>query len=66
MIVFLGPAGAGKSTQGKLLASRHDWLWLSAGQLLRDSHDAELEQIMNKGELVPFEKVNSIVVLKDT
>ena len=35
MIVFFGPAGAGKSVQGQILAARHGWRWLSAGQLLR-------------------------------
>ena len=34
MIVFFGPAGAGKSVQGQLLAARNNWRWLSAGQLL--------------------------------
>ena len=42
MIVFFGPAGAGKSVQGNLLAARNDWRWLGAGQLLRDSKDPEL------------------------
>ena len=36
MIVFFGPAGAGKSVQGQMLAARNGWRWLSAGQLLRD------------------------------
>ena len=30
MIVFFGPAGAGKSVQGQILAARHGWRWLSA------------------------------------
>jgi adenylate kinase len=35
MIIFFGPAGAGKSVQGQILAARHGWRWLSTGQLLR-------------------------------
>ena len=42
MIIFFGPAGAGKSVQGQILAARHGWRWMSAGQLLRDTHNPEL------------------------
>lgn len=52
MILFFGPIGAGKSVQGQILAARHGWRWLSAGQLLRDTHDPELLKIMTTGELV--------------
>ena len=61
MIIFFGPAGAGKSVQGQILAARHDWRWLSAGQLLRDTHDAKLIQEMQTGDLVDPGRVNSIV-----
>ena len=61
MIVFFGPAGAGKSVQGQILAAREGWRWLSAGQLLRDTHDADLLQHMQKGELVPVQRVNDIM-----
>jgi adenylate kinase len=61
MIVFFGPAGAGKSTQGKILATKYGWPWLSAGQLIRQTHDVELINIMHEGKLVPFEKVNRLI-----
>lgn len=61
MIIFFGPAGAGKSIQGQLLATRHNWRWLSAGQLLRDTHDPELMKIMSEGKLAPVDTVNAIV-----
>lgn len=61
MIIFFGPAGAGKSVQGQILAARHDWRWLSTGQLLRDTHDVELVKIMHDGKLVPYEKVNEVI-----
>jgi adenylate kinase len=63
MIVFFGPAGAGKSTQGRLLAERQGWLWISAGQLLRDEHDEKFDQTMSKGELVPDEKIKELILL---
>lgn len=61
MIVFFGPAGAGKSVQGQLLAARNGWRWLSAGQLLRDTHDLELIKEMQTGKLVTPEKVNALM-----
>jgi adenylate kinase len=61
MIIFFGPAGAGKSVQGQILSARHGWRWLSAGQLLRDSHDVQLIQSMHSGDLVPEQRVNEIM-----
>lgn len=61
MIIFFGPAGAGKSVQGQLLSARHGWRWLSAGQLLRDSKDPELLKIMSTGKLVPSEATNRLI-----
>lgn len=61
MIVFFGPAGAGKSVQGQLLSARHGWRWLSAGQLLRDNKDPELLKVMSTGKLVDPEAMNRIM-----
>jgi adenylate kinase len=61
MIVFFGPAGAGKSVQGQMLAARHGWRWLSAGQLLRDTHDIELIKEMQTGKLISPERVNALM-----
>ena len=61
MIIFFGPAGAGKSVQGQLLSARHGWRWLSAGQLLRDSKDTELLKVMSTGKLIDPEVMNKIM-----
>lgn len=61
MIVFFGPAGAGKSVQGQILAARHGWRWLSSGQLLRDSRDPEIVEQMRSGQLVSSEQTNEII-----
>lgn len=61
MVIFFGPAGAGKSVQGNLLAARNDWRWLGAGQLLRDSRDPELLAEMSTGKLVNPEIVNKVM-----
>lgn len=61
MIIFFGPAGAGKSVQGQMLAARNNWRWLSAGQLLRDTHDMELIREMQTGQLVEPARVNQLM-----
>jgi adenylate kinase len=61
MIVFFGPAGAGKSVQGQILAARMGWRWLSAGQLLRDTKDVELMRTMHEGKMVPHEAITKIM-----
>lgn len=61
MIIFFGPAGAGKSVQGQILAARMGWRWLSAGQLLRDAHDPRLSELMHRGEVVPHEDIIRIM-----
>ena len=61
MIIFFGPAGAGKSVQGQILSARHGWRWLSAGQLLRDTRDPELAKELTTGELIDEQVVNNIM-----
>lgn len=61
MIIFFGPAGAGKSVQGQILAARHGWRWLSTGQLFRDTHDAEVLKKMATGELLDDETTQRVV-----
>ena len=53
MILIYGPAGSGKSTQGKLLAEKLGRTWLSAGQLIRDSH--RFDEYTSKGAMIPEE-----------
>lgn len=61
MIVFFGPAGAGKSVQGQILAARHGWRWLSSGQLLRDSRDPQIMEQMRTGKLVSTEQTSEVI-----
>lgn len=55
MILLFGPTGAGKSVQGKMLAVRQDWKWLSTGEMLRESKDPEVNKVLKSGELVSDE-----------
>jgi adenylate kinase len=61
MIIFFGPAGAGKSVQGQMLAARMGWRWLSTGQLLRDTHDPEVLAALQTGQLVSDELMTKVL-----
>ena len=55
MIILFGPAGSGKSTQGRLLADKFGWMWLSVGQVLRDS--GRFAETLREGKLVNDDQV---------
>ncbi len=55
MIILMGLAGSGKSTQGKMLAENLGGVWLSAGQVLREQADPKLKETMDQGQLVDDE-----------
>lgn len=60
-IVLLGKPGVGKGTQGDMLASKHNLVYISTGALLRQEikNGTEIGEIakpyMDKGEIVPDE-----------
>jgi len=47
--------------QGQMLAARMGWRWLSAGQILRDTHDPEIVQTMHEGKLISHESITRIM-----
>ena len=66
-LVIFGPPGAGKGTQGALLAERQGLLRLSTGDLLREAVRAgtplgtQAQRFMNAGELVPDSVILGLV-----
>ncbi|MCF6171462.1 MAG: adenylate kinase [Bacteroidales bacterium] len=60
-IVLLGKPGSGKGTQGKLLAEKHNLVYISTGKMLRKEIDdgteigKQVAPFMQKGEIVPDE-----------
>ncbi len=70
ILVFLGPPGAGKGTQAKLLSQRKGFLHLSTGDLLREAVKRQTplgikaKEYMDRGELVPDSLI--IQLIEDT
>ncbi|MBP1751756.1 MAG: adk [Geobacteraceae bacterium] len=66
-LIFLGPPGAGKGTQAKLLSARYEIPQISTGDILRASvreqtpMGSRAKSYMDSGSLVPDEVVVGIV-----
>lgn len=61
MFIIAGPPGAGKTTQCQLLEEKYDFIWISAGNLLRTQAHGKERETMLKGELVDDEFVDHLV-----
>lgn len=65
--IFLGPPGAGKGTQAKILARRYAMPHLSTGDMLREAIaqgtkiGQEAKPLMDRGELVPDALVTKMI-----
>lgn len=66
-LILLGPPGAGKGTQAKILVEAYGIPQLSTGDILRSAITAKTpmglaaKEIMDRGDLVPDEVVNGII-----
>lgn len=61
MIILLGPVGAGKSAQAKIIEKRFGYKWLSTGELLRSSKDPIIHEKLKTGKLFDDEDIEKIV-----
>jgi adenylate kinase len=66
-IILLGPPGAGKGTQARILTDEHGMVQLSTGDMLRDARTSGTEmgrvvaEVMDKGHLVTDEIVIGLI-----
>lgn len=61
MVLIMGVAGAGKSLQGKILAEKLGYKWLSTGELLRKSISGSRKQDMLNGKLLDDNELIAII-----
>ncbi len=66
-IILLGPPGAGKGTQARMLEQERGMIQLSTGDMLRDAKDSGTEMgkvvadVMARGDLVTDEIVIGLI-----
>jgi adenylate kinase len=60
-VAVLGPTGAGKSTQARMLAQRQGWHYISSGDLLRASQDPDVQERLASGELATPDEINGMI-----
>jgi adenylate kinase len=66
-LIFVGPQGSGKGTQAKKVAKKFGLCHISVGDLLRGTEGEmkkKIDVVMNKGELVPNEFVEKLLLEK--
>lgn len=61
MITLFGPTGSGKSEQGKLLAQKYHWTWVSAREQLMGLHDKDIQYALDHGMFVDDETMNGLM-----
>lgn len=61
MIIIMGPAGAGKSVQGNLLAEKLGFEWVSTGDYLRSHITKDRKAQMAAGALISDQEIIGII-----
>jgi adenylate kinase len=57
----MGPAGAGKSMQGRILADEHGYAWISTGEILRVLITGKRRQEMREGKLLSDNEIIEVL-----
>lgn len=52
MLILIGPQGSGKGTQADLLVKKYHAIHLSTGDMFRNSKDARIHELLEKGQLI--------------
>ncbi len=61
MITLFGAPGAGKTEQGKLLALKHGWEWVSYRDLLMELHDKDISYALEHGLFIDDDKATELM-----
>lgn len=61
MITLFGATGSGKSEQGKLLARKYHWTWISAREQLMGLHDKDIQFKLDHGMFVDDDTMNGLM-----
>lgn len=61
MITLFGAPGAGKTEQGKLLARKYNWEWISYRDLLLSLHDKDIIFALKHGMFVDDAKATKLI-----
>lgn len=61
MITLFGAPGAGKTEQGKLLAQKYGWEWVSYRDLLMSLHDKDIRFALEHGMFIDDDKATKVI-----
>ena len=61
MITLFGAPGAGKTEQGKLLATKYNWSWVSYRDLLMKLHDRDIKFALEHGMFIDDDKATKVL-----
>ena len=61
MITLFGAPGAGKTEQGKLLAKKFGWEWVSYRDLLMSLHDKDIRFALEHGMFIDDDKATKVI-----
>ena len=61
MITIFGAPGAGKTIQGKLIAAKYGWVWVSYRDLLMNINDRDIRYALDHGMFIDDKKATALM-----